>query len=145
MKALVILVVLGMVLGCAGSGNLKPGTPRGMLEDGFDKTTEGLSMTIRGRSLDEVWQAAVRGAQAVTRADSRAKIVEQHPPRVIKLTGSNFLGIETVSYTGIFLIPDGETIQVQATKIYKARMALTHYGASEGDYLRAIQRELSRR
>lgn len=113
-----LLAVLALLLaGCTSLADLKPGLPRRTMEDGFDKTTEGLSLTVRGRTLEDVWQAALRGALAVTRADSHAKIVEQQPPRVIKLEGSNFLGIETVSYTGIFLIPEGAAIQVQVTKI----------------------------
>ena len=144
MKTLVLAIAALALAGCASAANLKPGVPRGMLEEGFDKTTEGLSMTVRDRSLDEVWQAALRGAIAVTRSDSHAKIIERQPPRLIKLEGSNFLGIETVSYTGIFLIPASNAVEVQVTKIYKARMAVVHYGASEGDYLRAIQAELKR-
>jgi hypothetical protein len=140
-----LAMLVFFLAGCTSLDDLKPGSGRGTVEDGFDKTTEGLSLTVRGRSLEEVWAAAVRGATAVTRMDSRTKIVEQQPPRVIKLTGSNFLGIETVFYTGIFLISDGEAIQVQVTKIYTARMAAVHYGPSEGDYLRAIQRELAAR
>jgi len=141
MRAAIALAAL-FLIGCTSLANLKPGTLRGMTEDGFDKTTEGLSLTVRGRTLEEVWGAALRGATAITQADSRTKIVDQQPPRVIKLEGATFFRIETASYTGIFLIPDGEAIQVQVTKIYKSRMVVADYGPSEGDYLRAIQREL---
>jgi hypothetical protein len=143
-RVLALAIALGILAGCASAANLKPGVPRGMLEDGFDKTTEGLSLTVRGRTLDQVWAASLRGATAITQADSRTKIIEQQPPRFIKLEGATFFRIETASYTGIFLIPDSDAIQIQVTKIYKARMAVAHYGPSEGDYLRAIQAELSR-
>jgi hypothetical protein len=140
------LSILTLLLaGCTSLADLKPGVTRGMVEDGFDKTTEGLAFTVIGRTIEEVWGAALRGATAITKVDSRTKIVDQQPPRVIRLEGATFFRVETASYTGIFVIPEGDAIQVQVTKIYKARMASAHYGPSEADYLRAIQRELAPR
>ena len=143
MKPLTLALIALLLAGCTSAANLKPGVLRGMVEDGFDKTTEGLSLTVYDRTLQEVWNATLRGATAITHADSRTTIIEQQPPRFIKLEGATFFRIETASFTGIFLIPDGDAVQIQVTKIYKARMAMGHYGPTEGDYLRAIQRELA--
>src|SRR3990167_8459516 len=85
MNRFILALIALLLAGCAGAGNLKPGVPRGMLEDGFDKTTEGLALTVRDWSLQDVWSAALRGAMAITRADSRTQIIEQLPPRFIKL------------------------------------------------------------
>ena len=144
MKPVTLTLIALILTGCTSAANLKPGVLRGMVEDGFDKTTEGLSLTVYDRTLQEVWNATLRGATAITHADSRTKIIEQQSPRFITLEGATFFRIETASFTGIFLIPDGPAIQIQVTKIYKARMAVGHYGPTEGDYLRAIQRELAR-
>src|SRR3990167_1245303 len=143
MKPVTLTLIALILTGCTSAANLKPGVLRCMVEDGFDKTTEGLSLTVYDRTLQEVWNATLRGATAITHADSRTKIIEQQPPRFIRLEGATFFRVETASFTGIFLIPDGDAIQIQVTKIYKARMAVGHYGPTEGDYLRAIQRELA--
>jgi len=141
-----IVAGLFLLLGCTSAANLKPGVPRGMLEEGFDKTTEGISLTVRGRPVEEVWDATVRGVRTVMRGDGSTRAVEQQPFTLIKLERKDFLGWFPQSYTGIFLKPagDGTTI-VEVSKINWGRMQGPEYGPTEGDYLRAIQAELSRR
>jgi hypothetical protein len=134
-----------LLASCTSLADLKPGVLRGVQEDGFDKTTEGISLTVHGRTVDEVWQAAMRGAQTVVQSDSSSRIVDTQPPRLIKLERKDFLGWFPQSYTGIFLQRNDEAIVIEVSRINWGRMQVTEFGPSEGDYLRAIQRELAPR
>jgi len=139
---LLALLLMGLLAGCASVADLKPGTLSGGTKDGFEQTSEGLALTVRGRSLEDVWAATQRGANVVTRTRAHVRIVDQKPNQFIKIEGQNAVD-STVFYTGLFLVPLSDAIQVQATKLYLVRWVLVSYGPSEADYLRAIQRELS--
>ena len=68
LRLLFALAVLSLAA-CATTtiDSLTPGTPLGTTERGFMKTTTGLSLTVRGRSYDQVWAAADSAmARAVT-------------------------------------------------------------------------------
>ncbi len=140
--AVPVALALLFLAGCTSLADLKPGVPRGMREDGFDKTTEGLSMTVRG-SLDEVWAATMRGAAAIVAKDRQTRIVSTDRPRAVRVERLDFLGLFPNSFTGIFLTPQGEAVLVEVSKINQTRMQVTEFGPTEGDWLRAIQRALS--
>jgi hypothetical protein len=142
MRRVTITVAILLLLGCAGAHNLKPGIPRGMLEEGFDKTTEGISLTVRNRDPLEVWDATVRGVVTILRGDRQTRLVDQTPHRLIRLERKDFLGTFPQSYTGIFLKAEKDAVVVEVSKINWGRMQVTEWGPTEGDYLRAIQREL---
>jgi len=139
---LLALLLMGLLAGCAGVADLKPGTLSGGTRDGFERTSEGLALTVRGRSLVDVWAATLRGANAVTRTTAYSRMVDQQPNQFIKMEGQSPVD-GSVFYTGIFLVPVSDAIQVQASKLYLVRWVLVPYGPSEADYLRAIQRELA--
>ena len=144
MKMLTLALITLTITGCTSAANLKPGVLRGMLEEGFDKTTEGISLTIRGRPVEEIWDATVRGVKTIMHGDRQTRLVDQTPHRVIRLERRDFLGTLPQSYMGIFLKPVDQTIVVEVSKINWGRMQVTEWGPTEGDYLRAIQRELAR-
>jgi hypothetical protein len=141
---LLALLLMGLLAGCASVADLKPGTLSGGTKDGFEQTNEGLTLTVRGRSLEDVWAATLRGANVVARTRAYIRIVDQQPNQFIKMEGRNPVD-SSVFYTGLFLVPLSDAIQVQATKLYLVRWVLVPYGPSEADYLRAIQGELSSR
>jgi hypothetical protein len=142
-RACVLLMLLVRLLtACAGADDLKPGIARGVQEDGFEKTTEGLSLTVHDRTVDDVWTAAMRGVQTVVQSDASSRIVEERRPAMIKLERKDFLGWFPQSYMGIFLKPVERAIVIEVSKINWGRMQVTEFGPTEGDYLRAIQREL---
>ena len=143
MRMLTLALAVLLLTGCTSAANLKPGVLRGMLEDGFDKTTEGLSLTVRSRSVEEVWDATVRGIRTVMATDRATRLVDQTPHRTIRLERKDFLGWFPQSYVGIFLKPGEQAVVVEVSKINWGRMQVTEWGPTEGDYLRAIQRELA--
>ena len=90
--------------------SLTPGTPLGTTERGFMKTTTGLSLTVRGRSYDQVWAAADSAmAQAVTAeagtfSETLALIDDDKARGVIRAAIRNPLGA-TRAYVAIFVSP----------------------------------------
>ena len=84
----------------------------------------------------------VKGALTVIRTGPKQEIVAQEAPSVIKIEGRDFFGWTTTFYVGVFVYKLGDAVQVQVSKFYRSRAGVVEYGPSEGDYLRAIQREL---
>ena len=111
LRLLFALAVLSLAA-CATSSidSLTPGTPLGTTERGFMKTTTGLSLTVRGRSYDQVWAAADSAmAQAVTAEAGRfsetlALIDDDKARGVIRAAVRSPLG-STRAYVGIFVSP----------------------------------------
>ena len=111
LRLLFALAVLSLAA-CATTtiDSLTPGTPLGTTERGFMKTTAGLSLTVRGRSYDQVWAAADSAmAQAVTAeagtfSETLALIDDDKARGVIRAAVRNPLGA-TRAYVGIFVSP----------------------------------------
>ena len=93
MRGVLVATALPLV-GYASAADLKPGVPTGALKDGFEQTSEGLALTGRGRTLDDVWAATLRGVKAVTRSTGHPKIVDQEPREFRAIEGMNFLDSE---------------------------------------------------
>ena len=144
-RVAVVILSWALVVSCTSAGSLKPGVSRGMLEDGFDKTTEGLSLTVRDRSLEDIRAASERAVAIMQARDRRLRVVSIDKPRTIRLERKDFLGWFQNSYTGIFLKPTDQAVIIEVSKINWSRTQIGEYGASEGEYLRAIQRELGTR
>ncbi len=148
--SVVLLVLWLFVSACTTVASLKPGAPRGTYESGFMKTTEGLSLTVRNRSYEEVWAAADRamtsgGTASAGVYSGRLKVVERHKDRgVIKSEEENFLGL-TRAYVGIFISPakpGADAYVIEVSKILKARTEIIQGRDWEVDLLRAIQADI---
>lgn len=135
--AIVALLALG---GCNTVDNLKPGVARGTIESGFMKTTEGLSMTIPGRSYAEVWAAAEKAVRG-----QGLKVLNLDPARgVLRSVNPNMLGLDS-SYVGVFITPAtpaAPAYTVEVSKILKDRTRPDGGTDFEVTILRAIQADV---
>lgn len=130
MRIFMLIIVGGLLNGCAGAADIKPGQVRGLERNGYVKTTEGLALAVRGCSDTEVWQGALAavttlrssswqtGKQlAILRADQAAGRIEAIDERTI---------VGTTSYVGVFLHPPvGDLRLVEVSAFWKNRMAAT--------------------
>jgi len=147
----IVLGVLFLLLsGCTSVDSLKPGSPRGTYENGFMKTTEGLSLTVRNRSYEEVWAAADKAMRSGSTAPAGVysgtlKVVERRKERgTIKAEENNFLGLSR-AYVGIFIspaTPGADAYVVEVSKILKSRTEVIQGRDWEVDLLRAIRAEV---
>lgn len=132
--------------GCASTlADLRPGLPRAGKEEGFDRTTEGLSMTVLDRSPGEVWAASQRATlwlvSGAIAGKVRLEVAESQPPTVLKLQARDLFGACCVYYVGIFITSQEGSTTVE---VNKRDNYLNVRGSCpcEADYLRAIEREL---
>jgi hypothetical protein len=124
----VLALALVFLAACATTtiDSLTPGTPVGTTERGFMKTTTGLSLTVRGRSYDQVWAAADSAmARAVTREAGRfsetlALIDDDKARGVIRAAVRNPLG-DTRGYVGIFVSPVTPSAAAYVVSVSQAR------------------------
>jgi hypothetical protein len=150
-RAVVIIAcaVLGVLIvnACTTLDSLKPGAPRGTLESGFMKTTEGLSLTVRDRSYDDVWSAAMAAMEEARKAPRELytgplAIVDQDKRRgVIRAEEISHLGIVR-GYVGVFIsptTPSAPAYVVEVSKIRRQRTGLVSGTDWEAHLLRAIQ------
>jgi hypothetical protein len=147
LRLLFALAVLSLAA-CATTtiDSLTPGTPLGTTERGFMKTTTGLSLTVRGRSYDQVWAAADSAmARAVTAEAGRfsetlALIDDDKARGVIRAAVRNPLG-ETRAYVGIFVSPVTPTAAAYVVSVsQKLKSEAEIKGRDwEAELLRAIQ------
>ena len=127
--------------------SLTPGTPLGTTERGFMKTTTGLSLTVHGRSYDQVWAAADSAmARAVTREAGRFSetlaLIDYDKARgVIRTAVRNPLGM-TRAYVGIFVspvTPSAPAYVVSVSQEVKSEADVMPGRDWEADLLRMIQ------
>ena len=132
------LLALLVFTACTSINDLKPGSARGTIESGFMKTTEGLSLTVRGRSYDDMWAAAVAAMNEAGIASTEMytgplTIVDQDRSRgVIRAEETSHFGIIR-AYVSIFIsptTPDSAAYVVEVSKILRDRM-----GAVPGERL----------
>jgi len=140
-----LLLLLG---GCTTIDSLKPGTPRGTIDESdFMQTTAGLSLTVRGHVYDEVWAAA---AAAMTRAgmldawiySERLVVFDTDKARgVIRSEAKTRTGA-TWAYVGVFIrptTPHAAAYVVEVSKVLKSWAETTEGRDWEAALLRAIQ------
>jgi hypothetical protein len=145
-----LLVLAALVLaGCTSTlADVKPGLPIAGREEGFDRTTEGLSMTVLDRSPAEVWAASQRAAlglaSGVIAAKVRLEVAESQPPTVLKLQARDLFGACCVYYVGIFITGQERVTTVEVNK-RDNYVNVRSFCPCEADYLRAIERELKPR
>ena len=144
-----LIMAVFLLAGCASTlADVKPGVPRAGKEEGFDRTTEGLAMTVLDRSPAEVWAATQRAAlglaSGVIAGNGRLEVAESQPPTVLKLQARDLFGVCCVYYVGIFIkAQEGSTtVEVNKRDNY---LNVRSFCPCEGDYLRAIERELKPR
>ena len=144
-NSLLIMAVFALA-GCASTlADVKPGVPRAGKEEGFDRTTAGLSMTVLDRSPAEVWAAAQRAAlglaSGVIAGNGRLEVAESQPPTVLKLQARDLLGACCIYYVGIFITGQERATTVEVNK-RDNYVNVRSFCPCEADYLRAIEREL---
>jgi len=148
LRLLFALAVLSLAA-CATTtiDSLTPGTPLGTTERGFMKTTTGLSLTVRGRSYDQVWAAADSAmARAVTAdagrfSETLALIDDDKARGVIRAAVRNPLGA-TRAYVGIFVSPVTPTAAayvVSVSQKLKSEAEVIEGRDWAAELLRAIQ------
>jgi hypothetical protein len=132
---------------CTTVDSLKPGASRGTLESGFMKTTEGLSLTVRDRSYDDVWGAAMAAMMDASRAPREMytgplAIVDQDKVRgVIRAEEVSYFGVVR-GYVGVFINPttaSAPAYVVEVSKIRRGRTDVIQGTDWEAHLLRAIQ------
>ena len=143
-----LLAAALLLAACASSiDSLSPGTPLGTTDRGFMKTTTGLSMTVRGRSFDQVWSAADDAmsravtAPAGTLSETLALIDVKKSQGVIRASVQNSLGV-TRAYVGIFVspvTPNAPAYVVTVSQKLKSEAELIQGRDWEVELLRAIQ------
>jgi hypothetical protein len=154
-RTLASLLLALALAGCAPGiwrtvnvSDLAPGVPRGVQEAGYDKTTQGLSRTVRGYAVEDVWAAAARATQDITRGRGEANIsvevVERRPPERITLQGRDRWGTCCVYVVGVFIKPQaGGAVEIEVNQRHNI-LAPREFCPCEADYLRAIERELAK-
>jgi len=147
LRLLFALTVLCLTACATSIDSLTPGTPLGTTERGFMKTTTGLSLTVRGRSYDQVWAAADAAmaravtADAGTFSETLALIDEDKARGVIRAAARNPLGV-TWAYVGIFVSPVTPTAAayvVAVSQKLKSEAEVVEGRDWELELLRAIQ------
>jgi hypothetical protein len=132
--------------------SLTPGTPLGTTERGFMKTTTGLSLTVRGRSYEQVWAAADGAMARAVTAESgqfseKLALIDYDKARgVIRSAVLNPLG-STEAYVGIFVSPVTPTAAAYVVSVSQKRKDVAGVMGRdwEAELLRAIQAALERR
>ena len=147
LRLLFALAVLSLVACATSIDSLTPGTPLGTTERGFMKTTSGLSLTVRGRSYDQVWAAADAAmARAVVAesgkfSETLALIDDDKARGVIRSAVRNPLGA-TRAYVGIFVspvTPNAPAYTVSVSQKLKSEAEVIKGRDWEVELLRAIQ------
>lgn len=139
-RDVVRIAFLFALAGCATVDSLKPGVPRGTYESGFMKTTEGLALTVRHRSYDEIWAAAEKAMRA------QLTVINTDKARgVLRGSDSDVIGF-TRSYVGIFVRPVQPTADAYTVEVSKIMRVRTHVALTGPDFevelLRAIQADV---
>jgi len=138
-----------LLVGCTSTlADVKPGVPRGTKEAGFDKTTEGLSMTVVDRTPDEVNGAVERAVEGILAGPKDAGVIlvlVERQPGVLKLQALDRFRKCCVYYVGIFVTSKGRetTVEVNWRAAYVSLAG--EPCPCEADYLRAVERELAKR
>jgi len=145
-----LLVAAVLLAGCTGTlADVKPGAPRpGIKESGYDKTTEGLSMTVVDRTLDEVNAAVERAVESILAGPKEAGVtlvLVERQPGVLKLQALDRFRKCCVYYVGIFITSKGRETTVEVNWRAAYALLVAEPCPCEGDYLRAIERELAQR
>jgi hypothetical protein len=147
LRLLFALAVLSLAACATTIDSLTPGTPLGTTERGFMKTTAGLSLTVRGRSYDQVWAAADDAmaravtAEAGTFSETLALIDDDKARGVIRAAVRNPLGA-TRAYVGIFVspvTPNAAAYVVSVSQKLKSEAEVIEGRDWEAELLRAIQ------
>jgi hypothetical protein len=134
-SALGLLLAAGLLSACATTHDVSPG---------FQQAEGGTILIVSGRSLEDVWPAALRGATVASQAGHQT-LTTQNEPRVIQIEGKDVVGWLVSYWVAIRLDQRDEDVRIYVSKWYRHPSALIKDGPSEGDYLRAIQRELAPR
>jgi hypothetical protein len=147
LRLLFALAVLFLAACATSIDSLTPGTPLGTTERGFMKTTTGLSLTVRGRSYDQVWNAADAAmARAVTAeagpfSETLALIDYDKARGVLRSAVRNPLG-QTRAYVAIFVspvTPTADAYVVSVSQKLKSAAEVIEGRDWEVELLRAIQ------
>jgi len=143
LRALVMLLAAVFLVGCASAGDIKPGTIRGLDDDGYVKTTEGFGVVTRGCPDSQLWMAALEtaatlrptghffsyGPLKILSADEAAGVIKAEDPMNFWRKGS---------YVGIFIHRLREdTRLVEVTSFWDTKSVVIT-NPWEKDLLRAI-------